>query len=333
MWRLALRRLAIVPFVAFGAATLVFFVLRIIPGSAVDSLANQSASPEQRAAITEKLGLNDSLLTQYLKFLKGIVTLDPGQSFYSGQDVLDLIRGVLPATIELTIAAMLIILTIGIGFGALAARFRGTWIDATLRFVAILFFSMPWFVLGVILILVVGVQLGLLPTFGRLPAGTDYDPTTGFIPVDSVLQGRTDLLWPWFERLIMPAIAVGMATAGFVTRTTRAEMLNVLREDFVRSARMKGLSERRVIWGHVFRNAALPIVTVVGLQFGALLGGAVVTEVVFAYPGIGRLLVGSINSRDFPVIQGAALTVAFLYILVNTVTDLSYYVLDPRLKR
>jgi peptide/nickel transport system permease protein len=333
MSRLVLRRVAVVPFVAFGVATLVFLVLRIVPGSAVDSLAGQAATGEQRRQITAALGLDQSLLVQYGKFLKGAVTLNPGQSFYSGQDVSSLLGDVLPATIELAVASALLMVVFGVGTGALAARYRGTWIDTTLRFVAILFFSMPWFVLGVVLILLVGVQLGLLPTFGRLPPGTDYQPTTGFVLIDAIVQGRPDLIWPWLEHLILPAITVGLTTAGFITRTSRAAILEVLGEDFVRSARMKGMTEGRVFWRHVLRNAALPVVTVVGVQFGALLGGAVVTEVVYAYPGVGRLLVNAIAQRDFPVVQGASLAVAFLYILVNALTDLSYLVLDPRLRR
>ncbi len=328
-----LRRLAVVPLVAFGVATLVFLVLRVVPGSAVNAVAGQNASPEQRAQITENLGLNDSLLVQYGKFLEGAVTLNPGQSFYSGREVFDLLADVLPATIELALASLVVMVVFGLTTGALAAFYRGTWIDTVLRFTATTFFSMPWFVLGVLLLLLVGVQLELLPTFGRFPPGTDYEPTTGFVLIDSVVQGRLDLIGPWIEHLILPALTVGLTTAGFLTRTARASILEVLGEDYVRTARSKGMSERRIFRSHVLRNAALPMVTVVGVQFGALLGGAVITEVVYAYPGIGRLLVGSISSRDFPVVQGAALAIAFLYILVNTLTDLSYYVLDPRLKR
>jgi len=333
MTRQVLRRLAVVPLVAFGVATLVFVVLRIVPGSAVNAVAGQNASPEQRVQIAEDLGLNDSMLVQYGKFLEGAFTLNPGQSFYSGREVFDLLADVLPATIELALASLVVMVVVGLTTGALAAFYRGTWIDTVLRFLATTFFSMPWFVLGVLLLLIVGVQLGLLPTFGRFPPGTDYEPTTGFVLIDAVIQGRFDLIGPWLQHLILPALTVGLTTAGFLTRTARASILDVLGEDYVRTARSKGMSERRIFRRHVLRNAALPMVTVVGVQFGALLGGAVITEVVYAYPGIGRLLVNSISGRDFPVVQGAALAIAFLYILVNTLTDLSYYVLDPRLKR
>lgn len=328
-----LRRLAVLPFVAFAVATIVFVVLRIVPGSAVNNLAGQSGSAEQRARIAEELGLNDSLFTQYFKYLQGTVTLNPGVSFYSGESVNSRLFDVLPVTLELAFASLVVMVVVGLGTGVLAAAFRGTWIDAGLRLLATVFFSMPWFWLGIIFILVVGVNLGLLPTFGRLPPTVDYEPTTNFILLDAFIQGRFDLIGPWLEHLILPAVTVGLTTAGFVTRTTRASFIDTMSEDFVRTARMKGMSEKQVFWRHIFRNSALPIVTVVGIQFGSLLGGAVVTEVVFAYPGVGRLLVDAISQRDYPIVQGAALAVAFLYILVNTITDISYQFLDPRLRR
>jgi peptide/nickel transport system permease protein len=198
--------------------------------------------------------------------------------------------------------------------------------------VATVFFSMPWFWLGVLLNVVFGVKLGWLPTFGRLPPEVSYEPQTGFILVDAVLQDRYDLIRPWITHLLLPALTVGLTTAGFVTRITRASFVETMGDDFVRTARMKGLASRQIFWGHVFRNAALPIVTIVGLQFGALLGGAVITEIVFAYPGVGRLMVNAIFQRDYPVVQGAALVIALLYVLVNTLTDISYLFLDPRLR-
>ena len=328
-----LRRIAVLPFLAFAVATIVFVVLRIVPGNAVNTIAGQAASAEQRQLITEKLGLDESLFVQYLKFLQGTITLDPGVSFYSGESVNSRLFDVLPATIELALASLVIMLLVGLITGVLAAAYRGRWIDAALRLLATVFFSMPWFWLGTLLILLVGVNLELLPTFGRLPADVSYDPTTNFVLVDAIIQGRPELIWPWLQHLILPAVTVGLTTAGFVTRTTRASFVDTMSEDYVRTARMKGMTERQVFWRHIFRNSALPIVTIVGIQFGALLGGAVVTEVVFAYPGVGRLLVDAISQRDYPIVQGAALAVAFLYILVNTLTDISYQFLDPRMRQ
>ncbi len=192
---------------------------------------------------------------------------------------------------------------------------------------------MPWFALAILLILLFGVKLKWLPTYGRLPATVNYQPRTNFILIDAVLEDRYDLIWPWIQHLILPALTVGLTTAGFVTRITRASFVETMGGDFVRTARMKGMREQRVFWHHIFRNASLPIVTIVGLQFGALLGGAVISEVVFSYPGVGQLMVNAIFQRDYPVVQGAALVIAILYILVNTLTDISYLYLDPRLQR
>lgn len=328
-----LRRLAMIPVVAWVVASIVFLVLRVLPGNAADVLAQQATSPEQRQQIVEALGLDESLWEQYLIFLEGIVRLDPGVSYYSGESVNSLLKEAVPVTTELAFASVVVMVLVGVSTGILAAAFRNTWIDTSARFVATVFFSMPWFWLGILLIVIFGVELGLLPTFGRLPPTVTYEPRTNFILIDAFLQNRFDLIGPWLEHLLLPAITVGLTTAGFVTRITRASFVETMYDDFVRTARMKGMSEWRVFWRHIFRNAALPIVTIVGLQFGALLGGAVISEVVFSYPGVGRLMVDAIFQRDYPVVQGAALVIAFLYILVNTLTDISYAYLDPRMRR
>lgn len=327
------RRLLFLPVIAFVVASIVFLVLRLIPGNAADVLAMQATSPDERQRIAAELGLDGTLLEQYGAFLLGVVTLDPGVSFYSGRSVRSLLVQTMPVTIELALASLVIMVVLGISLGAIAAAFRGRWVDTGARMFATLFFSMPWFWLGVLLIVIFGVYLRWLPTFGRLPPGLPYEPTTNFVLVDAFLQRRFDLVWPWLSHLLLPALAVGLTASGFIARITRASFIEKLSDDFVRTARMKGMSERRVFFRHVFRNAALPIVTIAGLQFGALLGGAVVSEVVFSYPGVGRLLVDAIFQRDLPVVEGAALLIAFLYILVNTLTDVSYTYLDPRLRR
>jgi peptide/nickel transport system permease protein len=258
------------------------------------------------------------------------VRLDFGKSFYSGTTVGSQIASALPVTIELTVASVLIMLLVGVGGGVLAAARPGGWLDTGLRAFATTLFSIPWFSLGIFLILIFSVKLGWLPTFGRLPASANYDPTTHFVLIDAIIQGRPDLIVPWLQHLILPALTVGLTTAGFVLRVTRASVLEVDQREFVTTARAKGMSERRVMTHHIARNASIPVVTIVGLLVGTLLGGAVVTEVVFAYPGIGQLLVQSILQRDFPVAQGAAVVIALTYVVVNTMTDLSYVFLDPR---
>jgi peptide/nickel transport system permease protein len=304
-----------------------------VPGDAVNQAAGLTASVEQREQIRAALGLDQPLIVQYLLYLGGLVQGDLGTSFTSGREVLDLLLGAVPVTVELAVASTIVMAVVGIGTGVLAAARTGTWIDAAARAVATVFFSMPWFFLGVALIVIFSVYGGLLPSFGRFPPGTTYDPVTNFVLVDAVLLNRYDLIGPWLSHLILPALTVGLTTAGFLTRITRASFVETMSEDFVRTARAKGMSRATIFWSEIFRNASLPILTILGLQFGALLGGAVVTEVVFSYPGVGQLLVDTIARRDYPVVQGAALVVATLYVVVNVLTDASYSVLDPRLRR
>lgn len=327
-----IRRLAVLPLLLWAVVTLVFVLLRILPGDAATMLTAQVASQEVRDRIVIELGLDQSLWQQYLIYLGDLLRLDAGVSYISGRSVTSLIYTTLPVTIELAVAAALIMAALGLTSGMLAAAFRGSWIDTAVRFVATVLFSVPWFWLGIVLILVFSVQLGWLPSFGRMPPSVIYDPVTNFVLIDAILLGQPQLIWPWLQHLILPALTVGLTTAGFVTRITRASFLEVMVEDFVRTARMKGMSGSRVFWRHICRNAALPIVTIVGLMFGAMLGGSVIAEVVFAYPGIGRMMVDAIFQRDYSVVQGAALVIACLYILVNLATDLSYALIDPRLR-
>ena len=327
------RRLLAVPLVVWGAATLVFLVLRVVPGDAVEQAVQPTATLEQKAEIRRNLGLDHSLLTQYWIYLRGLVQGDLGSSFTSAKPVTSLLADALPVTVELSLAAGVVLVVVGLTTGMLAAARSGTWVDAVARTVATVLFSMPWFFLGVALIVVFSVYLGWLPSFGRFPPGTDYTPTTGFVPIDVVLQDRYDLMLPWAQHLVLPAVTVGLTTAGFLTRITRASFVETMSEDFVRTARAKGMSRSMIFWREIFRNASLPIVTILGLQIGGLLGGAVVTEAVFSYPGIGRLMVSTIASRDYPVVQGAALVIALTYVLINVLTDASYALLDPRLRR
>ncbi|MGO4753244.1 ABC transporter permease, partial [Streptomyces sp. 2MCAF27] len=222
---------------------------------------------------------------------------------------------------------------LGVSSGVVAALRTGRWIDTEIRGVATVSFSLPWFALGVLGIIVFGVWLRWLPVLGRLPSSLNYHPTTNFVLLDAILQNRPELVWPWIEHLILPSVTLALSMAGFITRIVRASVLEVLGDDFVRTARMKGLSESVVIRRHVLRNAWLPIVTVLGLQFGSLLGGSVITETVFSYAGVGHLLVQGVLQRDYPVVQGAALAIALLFTLVNHAVDLLYTVLDPRLRK
>jgi peptide/nickel transport system permease protein len=333
------RRLVAVPVVLLGLSTLVFLAMRLLPGSPATSLAvggAQDASAaevaDNEARINAALGLDRSLPSQYLGYLDDLVHLRLGSSFFGGNSIIGLLGGALPATIELTIAAMTIAVILGMISGLIAALRKDTWVDTSARAVATVSFSLPWFALGVIGIVVFGVWLRWLPVLGRLPNQLDYRPTTNFILLDAILQNRPELVWPWFAHLILPATTLALSMAGYITRIVRASVLEVLGDDFVRTARMKGLSSSTILRRHVLRNAGLPIVTVLGLQFGSLLGGSVITETVFSYPGVGSLLVHGVLQRDYPVVQGAALAIALLFTLVNVAVDLFYLVLDPRLR-
>ncbi|WP_405539029.1 ABC transporter permease [Streptomyces sp. NBC_00075] len=336
---LVVRRLAVIPVVLFALATLVFLAIRLLPGSPATSLsagrgdmsAVEVSANEER--VTKALGLDEPLLTQYGHFLNDLVHLRLGTSFFGSNSVLGLLGDALPATIELTLAAMTIAVVLGVVSGVIAALRKGSWVDTSTRVVATVSFSLPWFALGVLGIVVFGVWLRWLPVLGRMPSSLDYHPTTNFVLLDAILQNRPELVWPWIQHLILPAVTLALSMAGFITRIVRASVLEVLGDDFVRTARMKGLGEGVVVRRHVLRNAWLPIVTVLGLQFGSLLGGSVITETVFSYAGVGRLLVQGVLQRDYPVVQGAALAIALLFTLVNHAVDLLYTVLDPRIRK
>jgi peptide/nickel transport system permease protein len=338
--KLVIKRLLAVPLVLLALATLVFITMRLLPGSPATSLAAGGATQQTAAEIAENeakinaaLGLDKSLPEQYLTFLGDLVRLDLGRSFYGGNDITGLLGDALPATIELTLAAMLIAVLIGMVTGVVAALRKDTWVDTLTRTVGTVSFSLPWFALGVLAIVVFGVWLRWLPVIGRLPNDLDYRPFTNFVLVDAVLQNRPELVLPWLRHLVLPATTLALSMAGFITRIVRASVLEVLSDDFVRTARMKGLSSFAILRRHVLRNSSLPIVTVLGLQFGSLLGGSVITETVFSYPGVGNLLVDGILQRDYPVVQGAALAIALLFTLVNVGVDLLYLALDPRLRK
>lgn len=332
MTRQVLKQLTPIPLVVWGVATIVFVILRIVPGSAVDSIVGVYGTPELREQTREALGLDESIATQYSLFITDAAHLDFGTSFYTGRAVTALLRDTIPVTIELAAVAALIMIVWGVGAGALAAVMRGRWQDSALRGVTAVFFSMPWFFSGILLLVLFTSIWPVLPSFGRLPPTATYDPITNFVLVDAVIERRFDLVWPWLQHIILPAAAIGLTTGGFVARVTRASFLDTLESDHVRTAESKGMSSWQLHRRHVLRNASLPIVAIVGLQTGALLGGAVVAEIVFSYPGVGKLLVDSINRRDYPVVVAASLAIATAYVIVNAITEIVYSLLDPRLR-
>ncbi|NAZ37362.1 ABC transporter permease [Rubellimicrobium sp. CFH 75288] len=333
MLAFALRRLLALPLLLLAVFTLVFLALRVLPGSAVDTLSSQLTSAHLREQLVRELGLDRSLPEQYAITLGQILQGDFGRSFLTGREVGRMLATALPPTIELAVASLLVMVAFGLLTGLVAAAAEGSALDWGLRGLAMVLFSVPWFWFGLLLVIVFSLWLGWLPPNGRLPAGIDYAPVTNFVLLDAALTGRWDLVGPWLRHLTLPALTVGLTTAGMLTRIARDATIATARLDFVRTARMKGAGGLRVFLRHVLRNASLGILTIVGVQFGAMLGGSVVAEVTFGYPGIGKMLVDAVTGRDYAAAQGAALAIATLYILVNLATDLAYRAADPRLRR
>lgn len=301
------RQLLLAIPVLLGVSALVFLMLSYVPGQAPEILALQSgsaATAEELDKVREQMGLNDPVIVQYGRFLGNALQGDLGRSIRSNRSVTQIIATAFPATLELSIAGTLIALVLGVTLGSLAAIFRGTWIDSVSMIIALVGWSVPNFWLGIVFILVFSVQLGWFPITG---------------------QGG-------IERLILPALTLGLAGTGLIARLVRTECLEQFGQDYVTTARAKGLRETTVIMRHVLRNSLIPVVTVAGLQFGRLLGGAVIVENVFARQGVGRVAVDALLERDMPVLQGATLLLAVIFLLSNLVVDISYGFLDPRIR-
>jgi peptide/nickel transport system permease protein len=290
--------------VLFGVVCLVFLLIHLIPGDPVEMMLGESARPADRAALRADLGLDQPLLVQLGSYLEQLLRLDLGTSFHSQRPISAMLAERLPATAELAAASLLFAVVIALPLGIAAATHKDQAMDYGAMSFSLLGVSIPNFWMGPVLILLFSLGLGWTPVSGRSGAGS----------------------------LILPAITLGTAMAAILARMVRSSLLEVLHEGYIQTARAKGLSEGRVIWGHAMRNAWLPVITLLGLQFGALLGGAVITETVFSWPGIGSLLVESIQKRDYPVVQACVLLISFTYVLVNTLTDLIYGWLDPRIR-
>ncbi len=303
MGRFIIRRLIMLIPVLIGVSIISFLILHLAPGDPAELLAGEDATKEDIMMIRHELGLDKPLWIQYFMFLKGITTGEL-KSLKFSMPVMDVIKPRLFNTLELSLASILIAVIIGIFAGVASATHRYTWIDYLSTIGALLGVSMPVFWWGLILILIFSVELGLLPSGGM--GGISH--------------------------LILPAIVLGTASTAIIARMTRSSMLDVLRQDYVRTARAKGLLEKIIIYRHALRNALIPTVTVVGLQFGYMLAGAVLTESVFSWPGVGRLLVEAILFRDFPVVQSALLIIAIMFVLVNLLVDVLYAFLDPRIR-
>lgn len=290
-------------FIVFGVVCLVFMLLHLVPGDPVAVMLGEHARPADYVALQRALGLDQPVHVQFYEYLAGLFQGDLGQSLHTREAVSNILVKRFPATAQLALAALLVALLLAIPLGTAAAVYRDRWIDAAASSFSMVGLSIPNFWLGPIFILLFAILLGWLPVSGR--------------------EG--------WQSLVLPALTLGFSMAAILTRMVRSSLLDVLSEDYIRTARAKGLGRVRLVIFHALRNAWLPVLTLIGLQFGALLGGAVITETIFSWPGIGSLLVESIQKRDYPVVQGIVLLISLSYVLVNTLTDLMYARLDPRI--
>jgi peptide/nickel transport system permease protein len=299
-----MSRLASAAVVVFGVLCLVFFLIHLVPGDPVEVMLGESAQPADRAALRQSLGLDQPLLSQFGHYLGNIARLELGTSLHSQRPIADILLERLPATLELALAALLVAVLIAFPLGVVAAVRKDSAWDHSAMAVSLLGVSVPNFLMGPLLILVFAVWLGWFPVSGRSGLAS----------------------------LVLPAITLGSAMAAILSRMVRATLLEVLGEDYIRTARAKGLGPGAVIWRHALRNALLPVITLLGLQLGALLAGAVITEAVFSWPGIGQLVIEAIQRRDYPVVQACVLLISVSYVVVNTLTDLAYGWFDPRVR-
>jgi peptide/nickel transport system permease protein len=310
----------------------VFFMVRAIPGDPAQIMLGQQASQEQVQQLTEKMGLDKPVIVQYGLFLKDAVRGDLGDSTVTGRPVTTELLTRLPATFELTAFAMLIAILVGIPVGVISAVRQYSLLDKTTSVLALTGISMPIFWLAMVLVVIFGVNLELLPFPGRLDPTTGITAITGLVLVDSLLTLNFAGFWDGLLHLIMPALALATIPMAVIMRMTRSSMLEVMNEDYVRTARAKGVVPWRVVFKHALRNAMLPTITVIGLQVGLLMGGAIITETIFSWPGIGLYTYTSISSRDYASIQGVVLYAALLFVLINLIVDILYAILDPRVR-
>jgi len=329
-----LRRLALtIPtFIALMFVT--FVAIRLVPGDPVEvRVGERGISPERLAMFRHELGLDQPVWQQFLHYTNALLHGDFGTSLATNQKVMVEFAALFPATLELSAAAMLLAVAIGIPAGTLAAARRGSLVDQTLMGLSVTGYSMPIFWWGLLLIMFVGERWGLTPVSGRIDLIKYYfEPVTGFMVIDAWLSGQAGAVKDALHHLLLPAMVLGTVPLAVIARMTRSAMLEVLGEDYVRTARAKGLPAWRVVGLHALRNALIPVVTIVGLQVGTLLAGAVLTETIFSWPGVGKWLIESIARRDYPALQGGVMLISSIVIVVNLLVDLTYGLVNPRIR-
>ena len=333
MFAFFLKRLATLIPTVIGITLVAFGLIRLIPGDPIEvMMGERRLDPEAHAALVHRMGLDQPLPVQYWDYISKLAHGDLGQSLVSREPVSKEFAVLFPATVELALSALLIAVTLGLLLGMLAALKRGTLLDQGVMGVATVGYSMPVFWWGLILIMFFSVNLGWTPVSGRISIEYDVTRVTGFLLIDAWLSGEEGAFASAVSHLLLPAMVLGTSTLAVVARMTRSSMLEVLREDYIRTARAKGLNPSRVVVVHALRNALIPVLTVVGMQTGSLLAGAVLTETIFSWPGIGKWLIDSIARRDYPVVQAGILISAATFIGVNLVVDLLYSVVNPRIR-
>ena len=326
-----IRRILIVIPTLLGVTVIVFLMLRITPGDPAELLLGERVTPAALDAMREYLGLKEPLYVQYGMFIKRAIRLDLGETIWTREKVSNEIGQRFPATIELALVAMFISCFFGIILGIISATKQYSWFDYLSMITSLLGVSMPVFWLGLMLMLLFSLSLGWFPMSGRIGVETDLPIITNFFVLDAILVRDWSALGDALMHLALPAIALSTIPLAIVSRMTRSSMLEVLRQDYIKTAKAKGLSQSKIVLKHALRNALIPVVTVIGLQFGILMGGAILTETVFAWPGVGKWLFDGVVKRDYMVIQGGTLLVATTFVLVNLVVDVLYAVINPRI--
>ena len=333
MGKFILRRLLLLVPILLGLTVLVFLFIRLLPGDPAGAILGERATPAAIERVRTALGLDRPLPEQYWEYVSGLVRLDLGTSFITNRDVTDDFLQRFPATIELTAAAMIFALTLGIPLGMLTAKRRGSWIDSAGTVVSLIGISIPIFFLGLMLKFLFAIHWPILPDSGRIDLIEYAIPrVTNLMTIDSLLAGEWGGFVDALRHLILPGIALGTIPLAIIMRITRASVIDVLNEDYVRTANAKGLPEGVVDGRHVLRNALLPVVTVIGLQMGLLLGGAILTETIFGWGGVGKWIYDAVVNNDYQVIQSGVLVLAVIFVLVNLAVDVSYAFLNPRIR-
>lgn len=333
MLRFALTRLSLIIPTFFGMTLLAFFLIRLVPGDPIETLAGERGIDAARhAVLLKEYGLDQPLMTQYGIYIGKVLQGDLGKSVITQTPVLSEFAALFPATIELALCAILFALIVGIPAGIIAAVKRNSLFDHGVMGVSLTGYSMPIFWWGLLLILLFSVQLDLTPVSGRIAVQYFIEPVTGFLLIDTLLAGETDAFFSAAAHLILPTIVLGTNPLAVIARMTRSAMLEVLGEDYIRTAKAKGLSKFTVVAIHALRNALIPVVTVIGLQVGVLFTGAILTETIFSWPGVGKWLIEAIGRRDYPVLQGGMLLLGGLVMAVNLLVDVAYGVINPRIR-